>query len=126
MGSPAEKPSETLAALDERAREQRQRLLGQVKLAQNRLRPANLAHEAGNRVLDLGLDTIEKGRTLVRANPVKTAAAAAVVAAAAGSLMARKPLLKLLATGYMRLLKGSNKSRTGATDTEPQAETSEE
>ncbi len=111
MTDPADTPAKTLAALDQRAREQRQRLLGRARIAQERLRPANIAHEAGNRVLDLGLDSMEKARGLVRANPLKAAAAAL----AAGAFLARGPLLRLIGAGFARFRDGSRAGQTAET-----------
>jgi len=110
------KPSlpERLAALDERALDQRHKLMERIDLAQERLRPSNIAHEAGNRALDFGLDGIEKARDMVRANPGK----ALTAALAAGALLARKPLGKLLGAGYRHI-------RGMKTASEPESRTEE-
>lgn len=98
MTGPVENPPEDIAALDARAREQRQRLADRLALVRDRLRPANLAHEAGNRALDLGLDSFEKARKLARAHPGKAVAAAI----AAGAVLGRRPLIGLLKTGWTK------------------------
>ncbi|MGE4430206.1 MAG: hypothetical protein AB7E05_05615 [Sphingobium sp.] len=89
-------PAQRLAALDLRTRDQRQRVQSLARIAQDRLRPAHLAQEAGNRALDLGLDTIAKAKAAARAHPGKTAALVAVI----GAAIARKPLLRLIGKGY--------------------------
>lgn len=114
MTGPTENSFETLAALDRQAREQRQRLIHRARIARDRLRPANLAHEAGNRALDLGLDAMDKARNLVRAHPMK----AVGVTAAAGAWLARKPLMKWLAAGYARLVTAKGRADPAAEESE--------
>lgn len=92
-------PAQRLAALDLRTRDQRERVESLARIAQDRLRPAHLAREAGNRALDLGLDSMGKAKAMVRAHPGKTTALAAVI----GAAIARKPLLALLCKGYDRV-----------------------
>ncbi len=93
-----EKPFERLVLLNARAAEQRQRFAERLSTARNRLRPSNLAHEAGNRALDLGLNGIEKARKLAREKPAKIV----VAAIAAGAVLGRKPLARLFKAGWTK------------------------
>lgn len=105
------RPAQKLAALDLRTRDQRQRVGSLARIAQDRLRPAHLAREVGNRALDMGLDTAGKAKAMARANPGKTAALVAV----AGAVIARKPLLRLLCKGYGKVRDRLNrKGKTAA------------
>ncbi len=93
------KPADQLAALNTLTHEQRARVRHLAALATERLRPASLAREAGNRALDIGLDTLDKARTMARAHPVKTAG----IVAAIGAVIAHRPLLRLFSSGYANL-----------------------
>jgi len=99
MNHPHEKPAQRLAALDAVTGDQRMRIRRLAGLTVERLRPARIAQDAGNRALDLGLDAMEKARTFARAHPLKTAG----LAAAIGAVIARKPLWRLSMSGYRRL-----------------------
>lgn len=112
MNDPTEKPSERLAMLDRRARDQRLELTNRLEMAKDRLRPANLAREAGNRALDLGLDAIGKARELAVAHPGRLLAAAA----AAGALLGRKPLTRLARAGWTKFK--ARKVQTAAEESE--------
>jgi len=114
MTAPPGKPSEQLAALNLRAKEQKQQLAYRLGIARNRLRPSNLAQEAGNRALDLGLDNIEKARKLARAHPAKVLAAAVAI----GAVLGRKPLMGLLRTGWTRFKNRKAAARAAAMDGE--------
>ena len=110
-----------LKELDERAAEERQRFSKALGLTAEKLRPASLAREVGNRALDLGLDTIESARNAVRKHPVKAIGAAAIV----GAYFARRPLFRLAVKGVAA---GKRKfGRKGADgNVPPQAGESEE
>lgn len=95
----SDKPTERLAALDTITQTQRNRVRQLANLAADRLRPANLAQEAGNRAMDMGLDAVDKAQTMARAHPFKTAG----IVVAAGATLAHKPLLRLLMRGYDQL-----------------------
>ena len=95
----SDKPIERLAALDTITQTQRERVRQLAGLAADRLRPAHLAQEAGNRAMDMGLDAMDKAKTMARAHPFKTAG----IVVAAGAALAHKPLLRLLMRGYDRL-----------------------
>jgi hypothetical protein len=84
-----------LSELNVRSAEQRQRFAKTLGVAAQRLRPANLAREAGNRTLDFGLDTIESAKAAVRTHPVKAIGAATLV----GAFFARRPLFRLAMKG---------------------------
>jgi len=99
MSSFEGKPADQLAALDTLTHDQRARVRELAGLAADRLRPAYLAREAGNRALDIGLDGMSKARTMARAHPVKAAGMVAIV----GAVIARKPLLRLFSGGYAAL-----------------------
>jgi len=74
---------------------QRERVKELARLAAARLRPKNLAQEAGTKMLDLGLDVVDRGKTAVRAHPARTIGLAAII----GAILARGPLLKLASSG---------------------------
>ena len=84
-----------LRELNKRATEERQRLSKALGVTLDRLRPTNLAREAGNHALDFGLDTLESAKKAVRSHPVKAAGAAALV----GAFLARRALFRLAMKG---------------------------
>lgn len=93
----ADKPNEAdrLRNLDARAAEQRRSLFSSLDQAGERLRPASLGRDAGNYMLDLGLDGIERVRSAVRRNPLKMLGIGAAITA----LVAWRPLTRLGAKG---------------------------
>lgn len=114
MGS-LDRQAEHLAALSVEAEAKRSRLMDMVELARMRVRPSRLASEAGNKVLDAGLDAIDASKAVVRSHPFK----AAGIAAAVGAILARKPLLGLAARGYARLRAGASSKQDNPTDAPP-------
>lgn len=87
---------EKLAAVTAEAELQRERVIGLARLAAERLRPQNLAQEAGNRMLDLGLDAVDRGKAAAKEHPLRTIGLAAVL----GAIVARGPLLRLATSGF--------------------------
>lgn len=110
----------SLVALDVRAYEQRQNLLGLVDQTRERLRPDNLMQEAGNRLLDIGLDTIDKAKEGARRHPIKATAAVAAI----GIILARKPLLRLCCQGYASLRQSAETEADPEKPAQAQAKTS--
>ncbi|MPT48173.1 MAG: hypothetical protein E2598_07090 [Sphingobium sp.] len=112
--------SDSLNSLDVQAYEQRQNLLSLVDLTKERLKPASLKQEAVNKVLDLGLDTIDKAKAGMKRNPGK----AALGILAIGAIIARKPLIRLCRQGYASLRNNdaparlTDESNAGAQDTD--------
>ncbi len=81
--------------LNARAKQERTALTDTFAVVRQRLRPARLASEAGDRVADAVLDTIAKGRNTARQHPFKAIGIAAVI----GAFLARRPLFGLLSQG---------------------------
>lgn len=77
---------------------QRERVKELARLAAARLRPQNLAQEAGTKMLDLGLDVVDRSKTAACAHPVRTIGLAATI----GAILARGPLLKLASSGVRK------------------------
>ncbi|GLS99518.1 hypothetical protein GCM10007897_08980 [Sphingobium jiangsuense] len=119
MNGPHETPAEQLAALDAITEDQRTRIRRLAGLTAERLRPARIAQDARNRALDLGLDAIDKARTMARAHPVRTVG----LVAAVGAVIARKPLWRLSVSGYRRL---RERFRPDDRNSAPSAATSED
>lgn len=90
-----------LSELDAKATQLRQDLSGEIKLAREVFRPANVMRSAGNRVLDFGLDSWAQARSAARRNPVKLIGFALL----AGAVVARRPLARLLMTGAAKAAK---------------------
>lgn len=100
MSSDLDEQLEKLESLSTQADVKRSELRSLIGLTRERTRPVNLAKEAGNRMLDKGLDTIDKGRVLARGNPLAAIGAAAAI----GAFFARKPLFRFSGTAYNMLL----------------------
>lgn len=81
--------------LNARARQQRDALAETLAVTGERLRPARLASDAGDRLADAMLDAVAKGRTAAREHPFK----AVGIAAAIGAFLARRPLSRLVSEG---------------------------
>ena len=114
MGS-LDKQAERLATLSTETEAKRTRLMGLMGLARERVRPSHLASEAGNKVLDAGLDAIDASKAAVRAHPFK----AAGIAAAIGAILARNPLFSLAAKGYAHVRAGMTRQQDAAPDPPP-------
>jgi|GEM_PF-3221510 len=96
MTSRLDKQIERLSELSAQADSKRTELRALLDLTREQTRPANLAKEAGNHLLDKGLDIVAKGRATARANPLMAIGAAM----AAGAVLSRKPLFKLSKAAY--------------------------
>lgn len=88
--------AERLRDLNIKADEKRAGLLATLNLARERARPANIAARARHQALDCGLEVIGNVKAFVRANPLIMLGTSAIV----GAMVARRPLSKLLATGF--------------------------
>jgi hypothetical protein len=89
---------ETLAAATIKAQAERQRVVDLARLAASRLRPQSLAQEAGNKLLDLGLDVADRSKAAMRTHPARTIGLVAI----AGAILARGPLLRLVTSAARR------------------------
>jgi len=99
MTSSFNKQIEKLESLSAQADGKRAELQSLIRLTRERTHPANLAKDIGDRLLDKGLDTIDKGRAMARAKPLVAIGAAVAI----GAFIARKPLFKLSGTAYNML-----------------------
>lgn len=105
MGTPSKGARDRMRELNAQAKAHREKLFTLVDLSRERLRPETLIHQAGNRALDLVLNGMGKAKSAVRAHPAKAVAAAAGI----GALLARRPLFKAVAAGFVA---GRNHWRT--------------
>lgn len=84
-----------LRELNARAEQERTALAETLAKAAQRLRPARLASDAGDRVADAMLDTFASARSAAREHPLKAVGIAAMV----GAVLARRPLSRLISQG---------------------------
>ncbi len=106
-----------LKELNTLASQQRATLIDRMDLARERTRPARVAHDARNKLLDATLNLMNRGKAAAREHPAK----AIGIAMAAGAVLARRPLLRLLATGWSAGIRRFRRDES-ATNTEEGAE----